>query len=587
MLLIVQGVLPVTIIYLTKMLVDLLAPGTASVSLERLPSAISFAAAIGALLLVSEFLQGALEWIRTSQAELVQDHIKRLVHQQATAVDLALYESADQQDRLHQARTEAASRPLSLLENLGGALQNGITLVGMSAILVPYGLWLPVVLLLSTVPAFLVVLHFDRRYHQWWAVTTADRRRAQYFDALLTYKDAAAEVRLFGLSGHIAEAYQALRRRLRGERLRQMRELTIAKLGAAAGSLLVFGATAAWMVWRTVQGFATLGDLVLLYQTFTRGQAIMRSLLSNLGQVLTSSLYIANLFDFLNLPKRIVDPVDPRPAPVPLRHGITFRSVTFRYPDSESAVLEDFDFFIPAGQIVAIVGPNGAGKTTLFKLLCRFYDVDAGAIQLDGVDLRDVAVDDLRRQITTLLQSPVPYQLTAAENIAFGDVRTSPTRDQIEAAARQAGAHEVIERLPQGYDTLLGKWFVNGVDLSGGEQQRIALARAYLRQAPIMLLDEPTSFIDSWAEAEWFDRFRELASGRTGILITHRFTIAMRADSICVMDGGKIVEAGSHSELVRRGGLYARSWDAQMRASLDGAGEQAVALASGVREDVF
>jgi ATP-binding cassette subfamily B protein len=341
------------------------------------------------------------------------------------------------------------------------------------------------------------------------------------------------------------------------------------------------------MVWRTLQGFATLGDLVLLYQTFTRGQAIMRSLLSNLGQVLTSNLFIANLFDFLNLPKRIVDPVDPRPAPAPLRHGITFRSVTFRYPHSESAVLEDFDFFIPAGQIVAIVGPNGAGKTTLFKLLCRFYDVDAGAIQLDGVDLREIAVDDLRRQITTLLQSPVPYQLTAAENIAFGDVQTSPTREQIEAAARQAGAHEVIERLPQGYDTLLGKWFVNGVDLSGGEQQRIALARAYLRQAPIMLLDEPTSFIDSWAEAEWFDRFRELASGRTGILITHRFTIAMRADSICVMDGGKIVEAVSHSELVRRGGLYARSWDAQMRASLDGAGEHAVALASGVREDVF
>ena len=588
-LLVFQGMLPVALIYLTKLLVDVLTPGTGtgSVSLDGLPRSLTLVAIIGALLLLSEFLQSASEWARTAQSELIQDHIKGLVHQQAAAVDLAFYESADQQDRLYQACTEAATRPLSVLENLGGVLQNGITLLAMAAMLAPYGLWLPVVLLASTLPSFLTVVGFDRRYHDWWAGTTADRRRAQYYDALLTHKEAAAEVRLFALSRHFSDAYQALRRRLRSERLRQMRELSVAKLGAAASSLVIFGAAAAWMVWRTVQGLATLGDLVLLYQTFSRGQGIMRSLLGNFGQIITSELYIGNLFDFLNLPQRIVDPIDPTPAPASLRHGISFRNVTFRYPHSDAAVLQDFNLYIPAGRIVAIVGPNGAGKTTLFKLLCRFYDVDAGAIQLDGVDLRNIAVDDLRRQITTLFQFPVPYQATARENIALGDVQRTAHPEEIETAARNAGAHEVIERLPQGYDTLLGKWFANGVELSGGEQQRIALARAYLRQAPIILLDEPTSFIDSWAEAEWFERFRALAAGRTGIIITHRFTIAMRADSICVMEGGRIVEAGSHAELVKREGLYAQSWDVQMTASFT-AGERtdasALAASGGFRD---
>jgi ATP-binding cassette subfamily B protein len=216
---------------------------------------------------------------------------------------------------------------------------------------------------------------------------------------------------------------------------------------------------------------------------------------------------------------------------------------------------------------MAIVGPNGAGKSTLFKLLCRFHDVDAGSIELDGIDLRQIAVDDLHRQIATLFQFPVPYQATAGENIAYGDLLGRRAPGDIETAAKNAGAHELITRLPQGYETLLGKWFARGVELSGGEQQRVALARAYVRQAPIVLLDEPTSFIDSWEEAEWFERFRQLGRGRTAVIITHRFTIAMRADTIGVMDGGEIVESGSHAELVRLGGLYARSWEAQMRAA--------------------
>jgi ATP-binding cassette subfamily B protein len=217
--------------------------------------------------------------------------------------------------------------------------------------------------------------------------------------------------------------------------------------------------------------------------------------------------------------------------------------------------------------VVAIVGPNGAGKTTLTKLLCRFYDPDAGSVELDGVDLREFSLSELRNMITVLFQFPMPYQLSAAQNIALGDINREPTTAALEAAARSAGAHDRIARLPQGYTNQLGRWFSDGAELSGGEWQRIATARAFFRQAPIILLDEPTSAMDSWAEADWFERLRNLASGRTSLIITHRFTIAMRADVIHVMDQGRIVESGSHQELLALDGLYAQSWSNQIHAS--------------------
>jgi len=293
----------------------------------------------------------------------------------------------------------------------------------------------------------------------------------------------------------------------------------------------------------------------------------MRSLLGNIGQILTSSLYLENLFKFLQLKSRIVEPAQPTPIPVRLEHGIGFDDVTFYYPGSSKPVFQNFDLFIPAGKVVAIVGPNGAGKTTLFKLLCRFFDPQSGSIRLDGHDLQQMSTQELWRNITVLFQFPLPYHATAGHNIALGDLQANPGRSEIEAAARSAGAHEMISSLPEGYDTLLGKWFADGIQLSGGEQQRIAMARAYLRQAQVILLDEPTSFMDSWAEGEWFEKFRALAVGRTGVVVTHRFTIAMRADVIHVMDKGRVIESGSHHELLAQGGLYARSWNAQMEAS--------------------
>jgi ATP-binding cassette subfamily B protein len=294
---------------------------------------------------------------------------------------------------------------------------------------------------------------------------------------------------------------------------------------------------------------------------------LLRTLLGNLGQIYSNSLFLENLFAFLDLKPQITDPPQTTPALSTIRKGIAFRQVTFRYPGAERTALREFNLFVPPGKIVAIVGANGAGKTTLLKLMCRFYDPQAGRIEFDGIDIRAFAVDRLRRMMTVLFQFPLNYHETAGQSIRMGDVASEPGMVEIEAAAQAAGAHEMIQRLPHGYDTQLGKAFGDGAELSGGEWQRVATARAYLRNSPVMILDEPTSMMDSWAEADWFERFRRLAHGRTAILITHRFTIAMRADIIHVMDEGGIVESGTHRELIARGGQYARSWEAQMHAA--------------------
>jgi ATP-binding cassette subfamily B protein len=299
----------------------------------------------------------------------------------------------------------------------------------------------------------------------------------------------------------------------------------------------------------------------------------MRALLGSVGQIYSNTLFLEGLFEFLDLEPRVIDPRTPAPVPDSLVKGIRFRNVTFRYPANERAALQDFCLSVPAGQTVAIVGANGAGKSTLVKLLCRFYDPEAGSIELDGVDLRQVSLDDLRDHVSVLFQTPVSYYATAGQNIALGSLWAAPGAAEIETAARDAGAHEVITRLPQGYETLLGRWFTDGTDLSGGEWQRIALARAFLRRSHIIILDEPTSFMDSWAEADWLDRFRALVAGRTAVIITHRFTTAMRADVIHVMDQGRIVESGSHQELLNAGGRYARSWAAQTQSRMSASDE--------------
>ena len=561
-----QGLQPVLLAYLTKLAIDsIVAAKNSNGDWPQITEALWFLGMIGILLILAEVFQNAASWLRTAQAETFSDFLADRIHQKASEIDLAFYESPEYHDLLEQTRGDSSSKPVALLQSLGSIAQHSISIVGLGVLLLAYAWWLPLALVLGALPALWITLRTDREYHRWWKSTANERRWTAYYDAMLTHANAAAEMRLFDLSPHFRGMYRSIRGRLRNQKLRRLRKQGYGKVLAAAIALVTASGTMAWMAVQVLYNRATLGDLGVFYQVFFKGQNSMSALLLSVGKALNSSFYLENLFAFLDLQPNIVSDNNPQ-APLPnLQKGINFKSVSFTYPGSTVPVIDGLDLFVPAGSVVALVGVNGAGKSTLIKLLNRLYDPTSGSIEFDGIDLRKFDPRHLRRMMSVLSQFPMQFHALAWENIALGDLDKEALEHEIVAAAQAAGAHSFISRLPEQYDTLLGKWFVNGAELSGGEWQRLALARAYFRRAPVVILDEPTSFMDPWSEADWFDRFREMIDGKSGIVITHRFTIAMRADIIHVIDQGRIIESGTHRELLELNGFYSASWKAQMQ----------------------
>ncbi len=576
--LVIQGLLPAAVVLLSKSFFDAITAivGTTRRSDTDLLNLLVIGGAIAAIMLAIEALRVVTTWLRVRVASAVEDQVSDLIHHKSTEVDVAFYDTAEYHDHLHRARDEARHRPVALLENASSLLQNGVTLVAMAAVLLPYGVLMPAALVLSTLPALYIVVRHAVREHDWRRRASEAERRANYLSWTMTSAHAAAEIRLFDLSARFRDGYGALRTRMRGERLQLVAQQGWGDFWASLTAFLVAAGCLAWMGWRAATGTATLGDLVLFYQAFNQGQRLMRTLLANVGQVYYNTLFLGNLFEFLDLKASVKDPLVATPLPLanaPSDAGVAtvgltvkFEAVTFDYPGTTSRALDGLDLKLPAGKITAIVGANGAGKSTLVKLLCRFYDPQSGRVLLGGVDVREVSLESLRRHVTVLFQEPVRYQATVAENISPNTVFEHGTTDRERMASKAAGADAFIDGLPHGMDTQLGRWFADGVELSGGQWQRVALARAFARDASVVVLDEPTSAMDSWAEADWLQRFRTVVTGRTALIITHRFTTAMQADIIHVMDKGRIVESGSHSQLLQQGGAYADSWNSQMRA---------------------
>lgn len=474
----------------------------------------------------------------------------------ARQLDLRHFEDPTFYDQLTRARREASSRPLSVVTGSFGLLQSVLTLLGYIGLLVGFSGWVVLGLLLAAVPAAIVEMSFSRQAFRLRNWRSPDTRRLNYLEYVLANDRHAKEVMLFGLGPHLLDRYKTLAERFYAED----RALAVRRGGAAyALSLLGTGAfygCYAWMAWSAASGRLTVGELTLYLVAFRQGQAAFQSILSAIGGMYEDNLYMSNLFAFLALSTAR----DTRaPAPPRAEAGIRFDGVGFRYPGSEKWALRGVDLFVPAGQSLALVGHNGAGKTTFIKLLTRLYEPTEGRILLDGKDLALWDEHALRERIGVIFQDFAQYQLTVRENVGFGSLPNLADDQRLDRAVHDGGADEVVRALPAGLETPLGRWFHEGQELSGGQWQKIGLARAFMReQADILVLDEPTAALDAEAEHAVFARFRQLARGRTTIVISHRFPTVRMADRIVVLEGGQVLESGTHDELVARGERYAQ-----------------------------
>jgi ATP-binding cassette subfamily B protein len=480
----------------------------------------------------------------------------------ATTLDLEQFESSDQQDRLERARRQVTGRT-TLLTQVFGQAQDVLTVLSLAAGLFVYAPWLIVLIIVALLPAFAGEVHFNAQGYRLNYFRTPERRQLDYIRYLGSSVETAKEVKLFGLNAFLVDRFKIFADRTYADN----RRLAIRR--AAWGTLFATLASCAYylayalIVWRTIQGGFSIGDLTFLSGSFLRLRGLLEGLLLGFSQIAGQALYLEDLFSFFAVRPSIASPPDPRPFPQPLRSGIVFENVGFRYPDSSRWAVRYLSLTLRVGEVVALVGENGAGKTTIVKLLARLYDPTEGRILLDGYDLREYDLTDLRRHLGVIFQDFVRFHFTAGENIGAGQIEAADDRSRIHQAAQRSLADRIIQRLPQGYDQPLGKRFREGADLSGGEWQKIAIARAYMRDADVLILDEPTAALDARSEYEVFQRFRDLSLGKTAILISHRFSTVRMADRILVLEDGHVVESGSHEELVTSGRRYAELFELQ------------------------
>jgi len=558
-----MGVLPLGLIYLIKLLVDQV---TAAVKQgaggSGLEGVIWIIIATGVVFFLNSAIGSWLNFIKEKHTRQIEDLMFEKIQNKASTLDLEYFEDPHHHDIIFRAEQESRYRPQQIITGLITVIQNTISLITV-ALMLSFLNWLIIlVLAVAVLPAVYIKFRYNERNYRLFRRHTEDLRKIFYFNRILTEKGFTKELRLFGLAPYFRRQFTGLRDTIWNKKYALLRKKTVYEtLSHLVAAGAIFGAFA-WLTLDAIQGDITIGSLVMYFLVIRRGFTFLKSLMDGFSKLYEQNLFLDNLFEFLQLNPRVVAPAKLAPTirqPV----DITLSNVDFSYPNTEPMVLENLNLHIPAGKTVAFVGENGAGKTTLIKLLCRFYDPTRGSIYFNGVNLQDMPKEQVFDNVSVMFQDFIHYHLTAGENIWFGDTGKPYNHDELAQSARQAGVERRINALPHKYNTYLGNLFNNSAELSIGEWQKLAIARAYFRDAGLYILDEPSSSMDPETEQEVFSRFKELIQGKTAIVISHRFTTISMVDYIYVLDQNSIREEGTHRQLMEMEGRYAQLYRTQ------------------------
>lgn len=556
-----SSLLPVLLLWITKLIIDGIVYAVANHQSVQ-PSFWWLVAAEFTLAVLNSFLVRTIDYSDSLLADKYTRYVSIRVLEHASSLDLLAYEDPVYYDRLERARVQATDR-LVMIQAVGRLVQQVITTITLSVSIMFFSPWLMLLLIVGVVPAFLGESHFAFLGYAKNFRQTPVRRQLDYLRVLGGSKEAAKELKLFGLRKFLIERFTTLSDEIYVENTGLSRRKLIAgSLLSMVGTMGYYSAYV-FVIWRTVNGQLSIGTLTFLAGAIQQASSNIQQIFSTIAAIGDQALFLTDLLAFFNMQPTIRSKPNALPAPRPIKQGIEFRNVSFSYPGNSRLILDHINFHVHPTERLALIGENGQGKTTIVKLITRLYDPSEGQILLDGVDLREYDLEDLHREMGVIFQDFMRYEMTASENIAVGRVEELSNPELLRAAAQKSMADATIARLPRGYDQMLGRRFENGVDLSGGEWQKVALARAYLRNAQILILDEPTAALDARSEFEVFQRFAELTAGKMALFISHRFSTVRSADRIIVLENGKIAEEGSHDQLARLGGRYAEMFEMQ------------------------